>query len=140
MYHKAGNLRTTRPPHHEYVCSADRHYSRSCTCHYIRVEVVEQLILDAIRRASRYAIENEAAFIQRVREEAALQQEAAAKESRKRLTKGKRRREEISRLIKKLYEGYAADKIPENHFSELLTAMTPSRKTSMRSLNGCKPR
>ena len=90
---------------------------------------MEQLILDAIRRASRYAIENEAAFIQRVREEAALQQEAAVRESRRKLTKGKRRREEISRLIKKLYESYAADKIPENHFSELLAGYDAEQKS-----------
>ena len=93
------------------------------------MEVVEQLILDAIRRASRYAIENEAAFIQRVREEAALQQEAAVRESRRKLTKGRRRREEISRLIKKLYESYAADKIPENHFSELLAGYDAEQKS-----------
>lgn len=128
MYHKRGTSGRPDHPHHEYVCSGYRHYSKSCTCHYIRVEVVEQLILDAIRRASRYAIENEAAFIQRVREEAALQQEAAIRESRRKLTKGKRRREEISRLIKKLYESYAADKIPENHFSELLTGYDAEQK------------
>ena len=128
MYHKRGASGRPDHPHHEYVCSGYRHYSKSCTCHYIRVEVVEQLILDAIRRASRYAIENEAAFIQRVREEAALQQEAAVRESRRKLTKGKRRREEISRLIKKLYESYAADKIPENHFSELLTGYDAEQK------------
>ena len=128
MYHKRGTSGRPDHPHHEYVCSGYRHYSKSCTCHYIRVEVVEQLILDAIRRASRYAIENEAAFIQRVREEAALQQEAAVRESRRKLTKGKRRREEISRLIKKLYESYAADKIPENHFSELLTGYDAEQK------------
>lgn len=128
MYHKRGTSGRPDHPHHEYVCSGYRHYSKSCTCHYIRVEVVEQLILDAIRRASRYAIENEAAFIQRVREEAALQQEAAVRESRRKLTKGKRRREEISRLIKKLYESYAADKIPENHFSELLAGYDAEQK------------
>ena len=129
MYHKRGTSGRPDHPHHEYVCSGYRHYSKSCTCHYIRVEVVEQLILDAIRRASRYAIENEAAFIQRVREEAALQQEAAVRESRRKLTKGKRRREEISRLIKKLYESYAADKIPENHFSELLAGYDAEQKS-----------
>ena len=28
-------------PHDEYFCSSYRHYSRSCTCHYIRVSVIE---------------------------------------------------------------------------------------------------
>jgi len=49
-----------------------------------------------------------------------IQQETAVKESRKNLTKAQHRHEEINALIKKLYESYAADKIPEKHFSELL--------------------
>jgi len=120
MYHKKGSTGRPGHPHHEYVCSSYRHYSRSCTCHYIRVSVVENLILTAIRRVSEYVRENETEFIERVRKKSELQQETAVKESRRKLTKSKRRREEISGLIKKLYEAYATGKIPENHFSELL--------------------
>ncbi|WP_158572923.1 DUF4368 domain-containing protein [Anaerotruncus sp. AF02-27] len=50
------------------------------------------------------------------------------------MTKSKRRREEISRLIKKLYESYAADKIPENHFSELLTGYDTEQKNLDREI------
>jgi len=128
MYHKRGNTGRPDQPHHEYVCSNYRHYSKSCTCHYIRVVVVEKLILDAIRNVSKYALKNEEAFIQRVREEAELQQETAVKENRRRLTKCKRRREEINHLIRKLYESYAADKIPEKHFSELLRGYDAEQK------------
>ena len=85
------------------------------------MSVVENLILTAIRRVSEYVRENETEFIERVREKSALQQETAVKESRRKLTKSKRRREEISGLIKKLYEAYATGKKPQNHFSELLT-------------------
>ena len=120
MYHKQGATGRANKPHNEYVCTSYRHYSKECTCHYIRAEAVEKLILEAIRRTSKYARENEAEFMKRVRQEADLQQEAAVKESRKKLTKSKRRRGEVSGLIKKLYETYAAGKIPENHFSELL--------------------
>jgi len=120
MYNKLGKTGRTKP-HNEYVCSSYRHYSKSCTCHYIRVEVVEKLILTAIRRVSKYAKTNETEFIERVRQQSEIQQESAVKESRKKLTKAKRRREEINSLIRKLYESYAADKIPEKHFTELLT-------------------
>lgn len=121
MYHKQGNTGRPNQPHHEYVCSSYRHYSRSCTCHYIRVVVIEKLILAAIQRVSGYVRKNEAEFVERVRETSAIQQEVAVKESRRKLSKMTRRREEISGLIKKLYEAYAADKIPEKHFTELLT-------------------
>ena len=120
MYHKRGATGRDNHPHHEYVCSNYRHYTNSCTCHYIRVSVIEKLILEAIRRTSGYVRENEAEFVKRVRDEAELQQETAVKENRKKLTKTKRRRDEINTLIKKLYESYAADKIPEKHFTELL--------------------
>jgi DNA invertase Pin-like site-specific DNA recombinase len=121
MYHKRGSTGRDGKHHHEYVCTSYRHYSRSCTCHYIRVPVIESLILDAIRRVSRYVRNNEAKFIERVRKESALQQETAVKESKRKLTQSQRRRDEIAGLIKKLYESYASGKIPERHFSELLT-------------------
>lgn len=85
--------------------------------------------MEAIRRVSGYVRENEAEFIRRVREKSELQQETAIKEGRRKLTKAKHRREEISGLIKKLYEAYATGKIPENHFSELLTSYDTEQKT-----------
>jgi len=122
MYHKIGNTGRDNKLHDEYICSSYRHHSRErkCTCHYIRVEVVEALILDTISRVSSYARTNETEFIERVRQTSVLQQETAVKDNKKRLTKAKRRREEISGLVRKLYETYAADKIPENHFTDLL--------------------
>jgi len=122
MYHKQGKADHNRIPHDEYVCSSYRHHSREgkCTCHYIRVEVVETLILDTIRRVSEYARSNEAEFIERVCQESVLQQETAVKDNKKRLTKAKRRREEVSALVKKLFETYGLGKIPESHFTDLL--------------------
>jgi DNA invertase Pin-like site-specific DNA recombinase/ssDNA-binding Zn-finger/Zn-ribbon topoisomerase 1 len=120
MYHKQGKADQWHKPHHEYVCSSYRHYSRSCTCHYIRVEVVEELILEAIRSVSKYVLQNEAEFIEKVREKSVIHQEAAVREYKKKLTKSKRRREDITGLIKKLYESYAEGKIPEKHFTDLL--------------------
>lgn len=134
MYHKQGNTGRPNQPHQEYVCSSYRHYSRSCTCHYIRVSVVESLILEAIRRVSGYVRQNETEFIERVRETSAITQETAVKENRKKLTKSKRRREEISGLIKKLYESYAVGKIPEKHFSELLTGYDTEQETLDREI------
>ena len=122
MFHKQGNQDKHHKPHDEYVCSSYRHHSADgkCTCHYIRVEVVQELILDTIRRVSSYARNNEAEFIERVRQQSVLQQETAVKDNKKRLTKAKRRREEITGLVRKLYETYATGKIPENHFEGLL--------------------
>ena len=119
MYHKQGRT-GRRKPHNEYVCTSYRHYARECTIHYIRAEVAEELILDTIRRTCNYVRKNEPDFIKRVHEVSATFQETAIKESKSKLAKLKRRRDEVGTLIKKLYESYALEKIPENHFAELL--------------------
>ena len=106
--------------HNEYVCSSYRHYTRSCTMHYIRTEVIEDLILTAVKRVSRYVRENENVFVERVRESSLLQKEESVKASRRKLNQATRRCDEIGTLVKKLYESYALDKIPEKHFTELL--------------------
>ena len=76
MYHKRGRSDPSHKPHHEYVCSSYRHYSRSCTCHYIRVAVVENLILETIRNVSGYVRKNETEFMERVRKTSAVQHDA----------------------------------------------------------------
>ena len=121
MFYKQGKTGRSKV-HDKYVCSSYRHYSssRKCTCHYIRVEVIHELILDTIRRVSNYARNNESEFIERIRKQSVLQQETVAKDNKKRLAKAKRRRDEITGLVRKLYETYATGKIPENHFEDLL--------------------
>lgn len=103
-----------------YGCSGYRQYTRNCTMHFISVSVAENLILTAIQQVSAYALENEKEFIQKVREASDVQQEATAKEYRRRLNKARRRHDELDDLVKKLYESYATGKIPEKHFERLL--------------------
>jgi len=121
LYNKLGLSGDRKKTHNEYVCSSYRHSSRSCTQHYIRTEAVEDLVLTAIRRISKYVKNNEEKFIKRVRETSALQQESAVKENRKKLSLSTQRRDEIGVLIKKLYESFALEKIPEKNFADLLS-------------------
>jgi hypothetical protein len=88
--------------------------------HYIRTDALETLILQTVKTVAAYALENEAEFAERVREKSVIRAEQSVRDSRRKLTKSGRRCDEISGLIKKLYENYAADKIPERNFAELL--------------------
>jgi len=103
-----------------YCCARFRGVTRLCSLHYISSRNAEKLILAAIRRISKYAIENEAEFNERIREESALRHENAVKENKKLLTQYKRRHDELNGLIKKLYEGNASGKIPDKHFERML--------------------
>ena len=89
--------------------------------HYIRTDALETLILQTVKTVAAYALDNEAEFVERAREKLAIRAEQSVKDNRRKLTKSQRRRDEISGLIRKLYENYAAEKIPEKNFTELLS-------------------
>lgn len=123
------NSRNKYDADNSYGCSSYRQYTRNCTMHYIRVSVVEKLILETIREVSAYALSNEKEFVKKVREASDVQQEAIMKEYRRRLGKAKRRHEELDDLVKKLYESFATGKIPEKHFDRLLSGYDNEQTT-----------
>jgi hypothetical protein len=104
-----------------YCCSRFRGITRLCWLHYISTCAVERLVLNAIRRVSRYATDNRTDFIKRIREASTLRQEKTVRENKKRLTKSKRRHSELNGLIRKLCKGNAEGKIPDKHFESILS-------------------
>jgi DNA invertase Pin-like site-specific DNA recombinase len=112
----------------EYVCSRYRQRTDRCSIHYIRVPVVEELVLTAIRRVSEFARENEPEFVRKVRQTADTQREESVREAKKQRAKSKRRRDELDSIIKKLYETYATGKLPENQFERLVAEYDAEQK------------
>ena len=90
-----------------------------CTSHSVSSLALEGLILETIRRISKYAIEHEDEFIQKVREASEIKHADKAKELKQRISKEKKRYEELDVLIKKLYESYAMGKMPEKRYDSL---------------------
>jgi hypothetical protein len=113
----------------EYVCSNYRQRTRECTMHYIKAPAVEELVLAAIRRASEFARENESEFAEKIRQATDTRQEESAREAKKRLVIAKRRRDELDGFIKKLYETYAAGKLPGSQFERLVAGYDSEQKT-----------
>jgi DNA invertase Pin-like site-specific DNA recombinase len=103
-----------------YCCSRFRGMTRLCTMHYISTRAVERLVLNAIRRVSRYVNDNEADFIEKIRDASELRHDKAVTENKKTLTRLRRRGGELDGLIRKLYEGNATGKIPDKHFERML--------------------
>ena len=108
-----------------YICSTYRmtfnHVEKRCSSHYISTNALRTLILETIRTASRYAIENREDFIQRVREASEVRQTEEAKNLKRKINKAKKRCAELDMLIQKLYESFAKEQISEKRF-EMLSA------------------
>ena len=91
---------------------------RSCTSHAIQTKALRTLILDTIRKVTAFALKDKARFAEKVREQSQLKHTSEAKELQKKVTKAKRRVEELDRLLMKLYEDYALERIPFERYSE----------------------
>lgn len=113
------------PNRDAYECStytrAYGKFQKNCSLHFIRTAVVRELLLEAIRSVSKYAIENEKDFVKKVRETSAVQQKEAVKLLQSQLGRERKRYKELDSLIKKLYEEYALGKMPEKRY-EMLSA------------------
>ena len=92
----------------------------NCSSHYISTRDLRALLLHTIKTVSAYAISNEAEFVEKVRAATEIQQKDAAKELAKKLNRDRKRSAELDKLIQKLYEAYAMDKLSEKRF-ELLS-------------------
>lgn len=110
-------------PNDHYNCSTYsltmNHTDKKCCAHFIRTIVLRELILETIKAASTYAIENEEAFVQRVRETSEIRQAEAAKALKRKISKAKKRSAELDMLMKKLYESFAKEQITEKRFEAL---------------------
>ena len=93
--------------------------TKECSSRRIPEKALKALVLDTIRSVSSYAVENEEEFIRKVREASEIKNGDKAKELKHKISKEKKRYEELDVLIKKLYESYAMGKIPEKRYDSL---------------------
>ena len=89
---------------------------------------MRELVLEAIRSASTYAIKNEAEFIQKVRNASEVRQAETVKALKQRVRR-EQKRAELDGIIKKLYESYAIGKISEKRFDVLSAEYEQEQET-----------
>jgi len=102
-----------------YACSNYRKHTSDCTMHFIRTEVVRDLILSALRSISEYAKANREAFERLVMDTTSDRQAQQMKESRKALADSQRRYDELDVLIQRTYEDHVAGKLTDKRFLKL---------------------
>jgi len=106
-----------------YTCStndlASGAFKVECSKHFIRTEVIRDLVLDTIRRVSGYVRENEAEFVEKIREASNVRQEETAKAHKKQIAKNERRIAELDTLFRKVYEDNATGKLSDERFAQL---------------------
>ena len=125
MYNHRSRGTESKPyPYDAFECStyklAGQKRSAACCGHHISTKALRELILETIRAASTFAISDRDAFLEKVRSASQLRQAEAAKETKRKLNKEKKRISELDTIIKKLYESFAVGRITGERFDILL--------------------
>ena len=102
-----------------FVCATYRKQKGKCTSHQIRNVVIEQLLLDDIRRVTSYAREHEDEFVRLVTQKSKQETERNLRESKKELEAAKTRVTKLDGIIQRLYEDNIEGKVSDERFAKL---------------------
>ncbi len=108
-----------KTPKDNYVCASYRKKTTSCTIHFIRTEIVRDLILDALRNVATYARANKEDFERLVMQTTSDARRRSLQSGRTELDRIMRRTNELDTLLQKLYEDYALGRLPEKRHAKL---------------------
>lgn len=120
LYH----CRATSLKHEQesYTCGTYRNHRKQCSAHYIRVVVLEQLVLQNLQRVVAYAREDEDAFVRYVMKNKLAVQRTEQERAKRKLEKEKRRITELDTIIQRLYEDHIIGKLSAERFAKLSAA------------------
>ncbi len=105
-----------------FVCGNYRRKVASCTAHFIRTVVLEEMVLASLRQVLSIANGHADTFRHYVLQRAKQEQKKALREQRRELDKAERRIAELDVLFQKLFEGNATGRITDERFSMLSAA------------------
>ena len=108
-----------KTPKDNYVCASYRKKTTSCTIHFIRTEIVRDLILDALRNVATYARANKEDFEQLVMQTTSDARRRSLQSGRTELDRIMHRTNELDTLLQKLYEDYVLGRLPEKRHAKL---------------------
>ena len=139
-----GGTENTPYPSDFFDCStytlAHQKHDTACCGHYISTKALRSLILETIRAAATYAISNQEKFAAKVRAASELRQKEAAKDTKRRLNRDRKRIDELDNIIKKLYESFAVGRITDERFDTLLVEYEAEQKELQASVKADEER
>lgn len=95
------------------------HGKDACSCHYIRKDMLEQAVLDDIRRYARLAREDEAGFVEQLLSVSCKKDEQKARSLQTELNAANARVSELEEIMKRLFEQLAKGVLTESRFQKL---------------------
>ena len=113
-----------------YVCSNYKSAMGQCSAHYIREEVLRDLVLTHIQRALRYIQQFESGFVSLKYEQSFEDRRREILEMKRGIVRAKRRIDELDKLFRHIYEDHVIGKLSDERFQ----SMSSDYETEQRQL------
>ena len=128
-----------------YTCGAYKGYKHPCTAHYIRVEALEQIVLENLHEVISFARDCEDEFVQRAIDNQMATRLKDLAQSKRILEQNTRRIAEIDAIIKRLYEDNIIGKLTDERFNKMTAdyereqaALEKSRREMQTVIDNCE--
>lgn len=111
-----------------YCCNTYRRNSAMCTSHYTRYDILAEFTLKQLRKLLYAAKNNLDVFIQKLQLNMDLKTESDLKAVKREMQKMQIRSLELDKIISKLYEDRALEKITEERYASMVTGFEVEQK------------
>ena len=102
-----------------FTCSNYRSNSGICSAHFIREQVLNQVVLKHLQGVLSYAQQFENSFVRQVSEKSSEDRRKEIAEMKRTIGRSIRRIEELDKLFKRIYEDNVSGKISDERFDKL---------------------
>ena len=103
-----------------FTCATYRKRKGECTSHQIRNVVIEQIVLEQLRKIFVYATEDEGKFADMIRKQKAVEQGKKLREEKREYEKAKQRAEQLDTIIQRLYEDNICGKVSDERYAKMV--------------------
>jgi site-specific DNA recombinase len=112
-----------------FVCATYRKIKGGCSSHQIRNVVVEELLLDGIRRVTAFARDCEDEFVEMVTKKTRSELDKSMRDSRRELEQAQARIAKLDEIIQRLYEDNIEGKISDERFTKMTANYEAEQQT-----------
>lgn len=102
-----------------FVCATYRKIKGGCSSHQIRNVVVEELLLDGIRRVTTFARDQEDEFVKMVTKKTRIDLDRSMRDGKRELEQSQARISKLDDIIQRLYEDNIEGKISDERFAKM---------------------
>lgn len=102
-----------------FRCSAYKESRGTCTIHFIRNVVLEEMVLETVKAAAKYITEYEPVFLYLYAKQHDLSRAQSMKAAKQKLEQVKRRIKEIDKLISVVFEQNVLGKLSDDRFMKM---------------------